>query len=356
MDEAAKFEIRYERWLDAGGWTTVYHLITLDRRISDGAYRLYLLLHRYAQGKACAWPSRETLARDLGVSVATIRRRLEELSEVGLIERRKEHFGGVSVTYILDPHSRYAEGLQQATQATIGSNLTQLGDNRVKFDPSIGSNLTHEEIIIEEEEEEEKRAEEKNSSAQEIRRVLEENGVFPEAARQIAEKMNAAGIAPEDALRILLETIQFIQSGARRGDGEVMSIAVSRLRRGVWDAGRRARHAIHHSRWAATAGPAAEDAGPAEIADPAGAADPAADPIWQAALRELQLELTRATFETWLRNSHLVACEDSVFVIGVANTYARDWLESRLRPVVERVLTRLTGRTASVRFVVWEGR
>ena len=77
--------------------------------------------------------------------------------------------------------------------------------------------------------------------------------------------------------------------------------------------------------------------------------------IWQAALGELQLELTRATFETWLRNSRLVACEDGVFVIGVANTYARDWLESRLRSVVARVLTRLTGRTASVRFVVWEG-
>ncbi len=65
--------------------------------------------------------------------------------------------------------------------------------------------------------------------------------------------------------------------------------------------------------------------------------------IWQAALGELQLELTRATFETWLRNSRLVACEDGVFVIGVANSYARDWLESRLRAVVTRVLTRLTG-------------
>lgn len=79
-----------------------------------------------------------------------------------------------------------------------------------------------------------------------------------------------------------------------------------------------------------------------------------ANRIWQAALGELQLELTRATFETWLRNSRLVACEDGVFIIGVANTYARDWLESRLRPMVARALTRLTGRTASVRFVVWE--
>lgn len=38
----------------------------------------------------------------------------------------------------------------------------------------------------------------------------------------------------------------------------------------------------------------------------------------------------------------------------MANTYPHDWLDSRLRPVITRVLTRLTGRTASVRFVVWE--
>lgn len=79
-----------------------------------------------------------------------------------------------------------------------------------------------------------------------------------------------------------------------------------------------------------------------------------ADQIWRAALGELQLEMTRATFETWLRDARLLAYEDGTFVVGVANGYARDWLESRLRPVVLRILTRLAGRTVAVRFVVWE--
>lgn len=79
-----------------------------------------------------------------------------------------------------------------------------------------------------------------------------------------------------------------------------------------------------------------------------------ADQIWQAALGELQLELTRATFDTWLRDARLVAHEDGTFIIGVANTYARDWLQSRLHSVILRILTRLAGRTVAVRFVVWE--
>ena len=63
--------------------------------------------------------------------------------------------------------------------------------------------------------------------------------------------------------------------------------------------------------------------------------------IWQAALGELQLETTRATFNTWLRDTRLVAYEDGVFVIGVRNGYAKDWLENRLAPTIRRKGIRL---------------
>ncbi len=79
-----------------------------------------------------------------------------------------------------------------------------------------------------------------------------------------------------------------------------------------------------------------------------------AERIWQTVLGELQLEMTRATFETWLRETRLVAHEDGCFVIGTANAYARDWLEQRLRSVIVRALTRHAGRSAQVRFVVYE--
>lgn len=79
-----------------------------------------------------------------------------------------------------------------------------------------------------------------------------------------------------------------------------------------------------------------------------------ADQIWQAALGELQLEMTQATFNTWLRDARLMAYEDGLFIIGVPNAYAKDWLESRLQPVILRLLTRLAGRTVAVRFVIGE--
>jgi chromosomal replication initiator protein len=76
------------------------------------------------------------------------------------------------------------------------------------------------------------------------------------------------------------------------------------------------------------------------------------DLIWSAALGELQLQMTQATFDTWLRDSRLLKYEDGIFVVGVKSGYAKDWLEHRLLATITRTLARLTGRTVEVRFIV----
>lgn len=76
---------------------------------------------------------------------------------------------------------------------------------------------------------------------------------------------------------------------------------------------------------------------------------------WQAALGQLQMEMPRASFDTWVRDAEYLAYEDGTFIIGVRNAYARDWLEDRLLATTKRVLTGILGRTVEVRFVVWQG-
>jgi DNA-binding Lrp family transcriptional regulator len=77
--------------------------------------------------------------------------------------------------------------------------------------------------------------------------------------------------------------------------------------------------------------------------------------LWERVLGELQLELTRATFDTWLRPTRAVGREEGVLVVQVASVYAREWLESRLQGMVERALERVAGEPLRVRFVVGEG-
>lgn len=77
------------------------------------------------------------------------------------------------------------------------------------------------------------------------------------------------------------------------------------------------------------------------------------DLIWSATLGELELQMTQATFNTWLRDSRLLKYEDGAFVIGVKSGYAKDWLEHRLLPTIKRTLARQTGKTVEVKFIVW---
>lgn len=73
---------------------------------------------------------------------------------------------------------------------------------------------------------------------------------------------------------------------------------------------------------------------------------------WQTALGELQLQLTKATFDTWLKDTCGVAYEDGTVIVGVRNAYAKDWLENRLYTHIVRTLSGIIGRTVEVRFVV----
>jgi chromosomal replication initiator protein len=74
---------------------------------------------------------------------------------------------------------------------------------------------------------------------------------------------------------------------------------------------------------------------------------------WKATLGELELQMTRATFTTWLQGTRALSCEEDEFIIGVRNDFAKDWLENRLYDLIARTLAGVVGRRVKVRFVVW---
>jgi chromosomal replication initiator protein len=73
--------------------------------------------------------------------------------------------------------------------------------------------------------------------------------------------------------------------------------------------------------------------------------------LWSAALGEIQLSLSKGNYETWFKETAVVSEEDDVFMIGVPNAFAREWLESKYRTQVRETLQRLLSRTVDVRFV-----
>jgi len=74
--------------------------------------------------------------------------------------------------------------------------------------------------------------------------------------------------------------------------------------------------------------------------------------VWRAALGELQVSLSPANFETWLKETSLVDVDDQRFRIAVPNGFAKDWLEQRYRSLISQTLARIVGYSVQVEFVI----
>ncbi len=77
-----------------------------------------------------------------------------------------------------------------------------------------------------------------------------------------------------------------------------------------------------------------------------------AEVAWKATLGELELQMTKATFNTWLKDARLLDSTDDEYVVGVRNDYAKDWLENRLQDTILRTLSTMVGYPVNVRFIV----
>jgi chromosomal replication initiator protein len=73
---------------------------------------------------------------------------------------------------------------------------------------------------------------------------------------------------------------------------------------------------------------------------------------WQATLGQLQLEMPKASFDTWVKDTVLLDFSEDQFLIGVQNAYARDWLDSRLKSTISNLLSGSLNRTVGVAFQV----
>ena len=75
--------------------------------------------------------------------------------------------------------------------------------------------------------------------------------------------------------------------------------------------------------------------------------------IWRATLGELELQLTKATFNTWLKDAKLGGWDEDTAVLTIfcRNDYAAYWLE-RLKTQVERTVMAIADRPLTVAFAV----
>lgn len=74
---------------------------------------------------------------------------------------------------------------------------------------------------------------------------------------------------------------------------------------------------------------------------------------WQTLIGQLEMEMSKAAFETWVRSAEMLEYNNGTFKVGVQNAYALDWLQSRLSSTIERILAGLMDGPQKVQFVIW---
>jgi hypothetical protein len=74
--------------------------------------------------------------------------------------------------------------------------------------------------------------------------------------------------------------------------------------------------------------------------------------LWAAVLDELRRTVSPGSFATWLKPTRLIDREGTDLVVGVPNSYAREWLDERFAAQVESAVEVVLGSSRRVRFAV----
>jgi chromosomal replication initiator protein len=81
-----------------------------------------------------------------------------------------------------------------------------------------------------------------------------------------------------------------------------------------------------------------------------------AQEIWKAALGELQVQVTRSYYRTWLEKTTCLSYEADQFVVGVPNAFIAEYLNQNQRSLIEKTLIGLTRPDIKVTFRVASAR
>jgi chromosomal replication initiator protein len=81
-------------------------------------------------------------------------------------------------------------------------------------------------------------------------------------------------------------------------------------------------------------------------------ADPTAQRVWDAALGQLQIHVTRPNYDTWLKDTRGLRIENGEFVVGVPTEFVKEWLGSRMRGLVSQTVGGILGQPTEVSFEI----
>ena len=74
--------------------------------------------------------------------------------------------------------------------------------------------------------------------------------------------------------------------------------------------------------------------------------------IWEAVLAEIKLNLSKANFLTWFKDTTLLEVKDEVAIISVPSNFVKEWLEKKYHKTILNLLNKLSPEIKNVQYVI----
>ncbi len=74
--------------------------------------------------------------------------------------------------------------------------------------------------------------------------------------------------------------------------------------------------------------------------------------IWETTLGQLQLQVPRSSYDTWLKGTVGLTLEDGQLTVGAASPFAAEWLERRMHQLIHRTVGEVVDPNIQIRYQV----
>ncbi len=74
--------------------------------------------------------------------------------------------------------------------------------------------------------------------------------------------------------------------------------------------------------------------------------------LWENALTEIELNVSRANFSTWFKNTYIAKQEDGIIHLGVPNAFVKEWLNNKYHKFILKSLRELNEHIRGLEYIV----
>src|SRR5512140_2963393 len=74
--------------------------------------------------------------------------------------------------------------------------------------------------------------------------------------------------------------------------------------------------------------------------------------LWRLTLTEMETQLSRANFATWLKNSRLVDRRDGALFVALPNNFSKEWVENKYHKTLLGIIRNHDTSTKKLEFLV----